>query len=94
MYAGKPPLELLAEMPYFIAQARIEPAILGVVSLLIMFLPRRSKGWLKKIPAPVWVLLIAIPTSLIRHFPEKLPAYTLVHIGDFGAISVSTSISH
>ncbi len=84
MYAGKPPLELLAEIPNFIGQARMEPAILGVVSLLIMFFyPAVQKGWLKKIPAPVWVLLIAIPTSLIRHFPEKLPAYTLVHIGDF-----------
>ncbi|MFM7585944.1 MAG: SulP family inorganic anion transporter, partial [Bacteroidota bacterium] len=70
MYSGKPPLELLAEIPHFIGQARLEPAILGVVSLLIMFLyPAVQKGWLKKVPAPVWVLLIAIPTSLLRQFP-------------------------
>ncbi|MFZ9940156.1 MAG: SulP family inorganic anion transporter [Bacteroidia bacterium] len=84
MYAGKPPLELLAEIPNFIRHAQLEPAILGVVSLIIMFLyPSIQRGWLKKVPAPMWVLLIAIPTSLARQFSETLPAYTLVHIGDF-----------
>jgi MFS superfamily sulfate permease-like transporter len=84
LYAGKPPFELLAEIPNFIRQARMEPAILGVVSLMIMFLyPVIQKGWLKKVPAPIWVLLVAVPTSVFLQFPEKLPAYILVHIGDF-----------
>lgn len=84
MYAGKPPLELLAEIPYFIQHARKETAVLGVVSLVILFLyPAVQRGWLKKVPAPMWVLLLAIPSSIFLQFPTKLPAYTLVHIGDF-----------
>lgn len=61
------PLELLQEIPHFIAEANPAIASIGVVSLLIMFLwPIAGKrvGWLKTIPSPVIVLAVAIPMGI------------------------------
>ncbi|HRD52102.1 MAG TPA: SulP family inorganic anion transporter [Flavobacteriales bacterium] len=58
---GKDPLELLAEIPHSIAHMNPEVAIIGLASLLIMFmLPVIKNRWVKMIPAPMVVVLVGI----------------------------------
>ncbi len=61
------PLEMLREMPKYLAEANPAIAAIGIVSLLIMFVwPVVSKkaGPLKFIPAPMVVLLAAVPMGM------------------------------
>lgn len=66
---GKPmvePLELIGKLPNSFTHLNGNVAILGIVSLLIVFLwPRIKHSLLRKIPAPVIVLLVAIPLAKI-----------------------------
>jgi MFS superfamily sulfate permease-like transporter len=63
---GKGPLELLAEIPHSFLSANPEIAVIGVLSLAILFLwPMMKKPWAKKIPAPMVVLLTAVPLGLL-----------------------------
>ncbi|CAN5392655.1 SulP family inorganic anion transporter [soil metagenome] len=56
------PLAILAEIPFMFAKLNPEVAIIGGLSLLILFgLPLIKIGWVKKIPAPMVVLAMAIP---------------------------------
>ena len=62
------PLELIAKIPDTLAHffQHQEVAIVGLVSLLIVFgWPRLKVGFLKKIPAPLVVLAVSIPLSMI-----------------------------
>lgn len=60
--AGKEPLELLAEIPQGVANLNPQIAIIGVTSLLILFiLPLLKNKYLKQVPAPLLVILISIP---------------------------------
>jgi MFS superfamily sulfate permease-like transporter len=62
---GKAPLELLAEIPTSIAKANPAIALIGIVSLLIMFImPKIKNPILKKVPAPLIVLLFAVPMGI------------------------------
>lgn len=55
-------LDLLAELPSGFAQLNPEIALIGLISLLIMFsFPLIKHPVLKKIPAPLVVILVAIP---------------------------------
>ncbi|WP_428267806.1 SulP family inorganic anion transporter [Haliangium sp.] len=64
--AGGGPLELLARIPDEIANANPVIALIGVLSLAIMFLwPYMPKRHLGKIPAPMVVVLVAVPLSLV-----------------------------
>lgn len=58
---GAEPFELLAEIPHSIAHMNPEVAIIGVLSLLIMFmLPLIRNKWVKLVPAPMVVVLVGI----------------------------------
>ncbi|MFN3850058.1 MAG: SulP family inorganic anion transporter [Spirosomataceae bacterium] len=83
MTKGKGPFELFAAIPTFIANLDPRATLIGVISFAIMM------GWqyikntiIKKIPAPLVVLLIAIPAELYMDFQHTEPAYALVHIGN------------
>jgi MFS superfamily sulfate permease-like transporter len=80
---GKGPFELIADIPHFIAHLDPRATAIGVVSLAIMMgWPYLKGGFLKKIPAPLMVLLVAIPAELAMDFQHTEPPYALVHIGN------------
>ena len=65
--AGGEPLEMLREIPRFIADANPAIATIGAVSLVIMFAwptVRKRVSFLKPIPAPLIVLLVAVPMGM------------------------------
>lgn len=58
---GKEPFELLSEIPDSFANLNPEIFVIGVVSLLVLFgVPRLPFKGIKKVPAPMVVVLIAI----------------------------------
>ncbi|MCY2965988.1 MAG: SulP family inorganic anion transporter, partial [Planctomycetota bacterium] len=62
---GAEPLHLLAALPGAILDLNPEIACIGVISLLILFgLPWIKIGWIRKIPAPIVVLLMAVPLGI------------------------------
>ncbi|WP_224997746.1 SulP family inorganic anion transporter [Cesiribacter sp. SM1] len=59
---SKNPIALLMEIPAMLGRLNPEIAFIGGLSLLILFgLPLIKISWVKKIPAPMLVLLVAIP---------------------------------
>jgi MFS superfamily sulfate permease-like transporter len=83
MTKGKGPLQLLANMPNFIIHLDPKATFIGVISLIIMLgWPYIKNKFIKKIPASLVVLLVAIPAELIMDFQHTEPAYALVHIGN------------
>ncbi len=95
------PLELLAKIPQFIMDMNPIVALIGIISLVIMFgYPLIKSPRLKVIPAPLVVLLIAVPMGMYfdlgqehtyslggRDYP--LGAHVLVNVPDnmFSAIT-------
>jgi len=95
MAKGKGPLELIAGIPDFIMHLDPRATAIGIVSFCIMmFWPQVKNKYLKAIPAPLLVLLIAIPAELYMDFQKTEPAYALVHIGNlFENIKVNISFA-
>lgn len=83
--AGMKPLDLYAAIPHSISNANIAVAAIGIISLAIMFIAPKI-GMLKKIPAPMIVLLIAIPAAIVLDFKTTQDAHVLVEIGDFWGV--------
>lgn len=83
-YKGEGPIKLLADIPRFIENAHGQIAVIGVLGLIIMFLMANLKfDFIKKIPSPMIVLIIAIPLGIYYNLKATGPAYSLVKIGDF-----------
>lgn len=76
---AKTPIGLLAEIPQSIVHANPEVAAIGILSLIILFgLPRLPFQLTKKIPAPMVVLVLAVP--LARYFDlSHEHMYTVFH---------------
>lgn len=97
MVKGKDPIELLASIPNFVMHMDPKATLVGLVSLTIMLIWPFINHPIKKIPAPLMVLLFAVPAELMLDFQTTEPSYALVHIGnllenikinvDFGGIA-------
>jgi MFS superfamily sulfate permease-like transporter len=98
------PLHLLARLPEFISRANPEIAVIGLVSLAILFgLPWIRHPLVKRIPAPMVVLLLAIPlgsswcfdldhehTYLFNHHEYHLDQNFLVNLPPSLAAGIAT----
>jgi MFS superfamily sulfate permease-like transporter len=99
---AKSPLGLLAELPHSIATLNPEIAVVGVLSLGLLFghLALSQKiAWMRKVPAQLVVLLVAIPLG--RAFDLEHPhTYTLAvthhayEIGPGFLVNLPASIVH
>ncbi len=66
---GGEPLELLGEIPHSVLNANPEILLIGALSLAILFAwPLMRAQWARAIPAPLIVLLVAIPLDLMFDF--------------------------
>lgn len=80
---GKGTLALFALIPTFFKQLDPRATAIGVISLAIMMgWPYVKQKYLRLIPAPLLVLIIAIPAELLMDFQRTEPGYALVHIGN------------
>lgn len=95
MTKGVGPIGLFGKIPHFIGALDPKATLIGVVSLAIMLgWPYIKNKAIKMIPAPLVVLLIAVPAELIMDFQHTEPAYALVHIGNlFESINVNVDFS-
>ncbi len=93
--AGLGPLELYAQVPHSIMNANPHIALIGLISLIIVFgLPQINNRFVKRIPSPVIVLLIAIPLASFLDFKENEPSFAMVNIGNFlGEFKVNVDFS-
>lgn len=81
---GLSPIGLFTHIPLFIENLNPHVAFVGIVSMIILFgLPMLKINFIKKIPAPMLVLLFAVPMGIYWHFKVDEPSYALVKIGDF-----------
>jgi MFS superfamily sulfate permease-like transporter len=96
LYEGLNPLELIASIPRFIKNSTWVIALVGAVSIVIMFLLPVLKGKkIKQFPAPLLVLLISVPMALYYDFSSHQPDFALVHIGDFwGTVNINADFSY
>lgn len=80
---GKSPFELIGSIPSYLMHLDPKATLVGLVSLSIMLIwPILQDSPLKKLPAPLAVLLFAIPAELMLDFQTTEPTYALVHLGN------------
>jgi MFS superfamily sulfate permease-like transporter len=83
MTKGVSPFGLLGKIPEFISNLDPKATAIGLVSLAVMMgWPYIKNSYIKMIPAPLVVLLFAIPASVGLNFKVEEPQYALVHIGN------------
>jgi len=81
---GMAPIELYQMIPHSFFNADPRVAIVGIVSLVIIFgMPLLKAKIFRSIPAPMVVLAVTIPMALIMDFRHTEPAFDLVSIGNF-----------
>ncbi len=90
---GLSPVQLYTHIPIFIANATPQIALIGMLSLVIIFGLPLLGGFFKKIPAPMVVLVIMIPLAAFLDFKTNHAA-ALVTIGDFwGNVTFNASFA-
>lgn len=74
---AKSPMALLAEVPNSLLHLNPKVAVIGVLSLLLLFgHPFIKNGTIKKLPAPLLILLVAIPLGAVFSL-SKAHSYSL-----------------
>jgi MFS superfamily sulfate permease-like transporter len=79
---GLSPLALLGYIPKFIGSMDPQATLVGLVCLSIMLIWPFIDHPIRRMPAPLAVLLFAVPAAMILSFKHTEPAYSLVYIGD------------
>jgi MFS superfamily sulfate permease-like transporter len=92
---GKEPLELFEMIPSSIMHEDPRVTIIGILSLVIIFgLPLLKGKYIKRVPAPLVVLLVTIPMAWIMDFKHTEPAFDMVSIGNFwGNVGLNADFS-
>ncbi|WP_225318926.1 SulP family inorganic anion transporter [Cellvibrio sp. KY-GH-1] len=93
---SKEPLELLSHIPESLPHANPYILLLGIISLAILFiLPKMPWKAVKALPAPIWVLLVTIPLSLVFGF-QNAHDYTFAnkayHLGPEYLVQLPSSL--
>ena len=84
LYKGLSTVSMITSLPTFLSNFDPKATLIGVYSLAIMLgWPYLKEFTLGKIPAPLMVLIVAIPSELAMDFAHTEPPYALLHIGDF-----------
>ncbi len=82
-YKGLSIIGMITSIPRFIADLDPKATMIGITSLAIMMgWPSIKNQKIRKIPAPLVVLLLAIPAELAMDFAHTEPPYALLHIGN------------
>jgi len=83
LYKGMSTVAMITSIPAFLANFDPRATMIGVYSLAIMLgWPYLKDFTLGKIPAPLMVLIVAIPSELAMDFAHTEPPYALLHIGN------------
>ncbi|MCM0042149.1 MAG: SulP family inorganic anion transporter [Algoriphagus sp.] len=83
LYKGMTTVAMITSIPSFFANFDPRATLIGAYSLAIMLGWPYLKGFvLGKIPAPLMVLVVAIPSELAMDFAHTQPPYALLHIGN------------
>jgi len=83
LFKGLSTVEMITAIPTFFLNLDPKAALIGAFSLAIMMGWPFLKGYeLGKVPAPLMVLLVAIPAQLAMDFAQTAPSYTLLKIGN------------
>lgn len=81
---GLEPLELIYQIPFSMAHENTHLTEIGITCLIIMFLMNGLPfAFLKKIPAPLIVLIVSVPLGIFLHIKTEgaIHNYALVQIG-------------
>ncbi|MEP6736200.1 MAG: SulP family inorganic anion transporter [Chryseolinea sp.] len=92
---GMGPIALYGQIPHSFMTADPRVALVGIISLIIIFgMPFLKGKVFKAIPAPMLVLVVTIPMAIIMDFRHTEPAFDLVSIGNFwGNIGFNASFA-
>lgn len=64
--------EIVEEIPVALSHANPEVVLITLVSLAILILyPKTNVSWIKMVPAPIWVLVVAIPLEFVMDFEHE-----------------------
>ncbi len=90
------PLELLAEIPRSLSRLNPEIALIGLVSLIILFgLPMIRNRSIRRIPAPMLVLLVAVPLGMAFDLSHE-HTYSLggshYHLGEEHLVAIPSNM--
>jgi MFS superfamily sulfate permease-like transporter len=81
---GLDTIQLFEQIPDSLYHEDPRVTLVGLISLVIIFgMPFIKGKYVKKIPVPLVVLLVAVPMTAIMDFRHTEPAFDLVSIGDF-----------
>jgi MFS superfamily sulfate permease-like transporter len=72
--------EIMTEIPIALKHANPEVILIALVSLLILiFYPKTNNRIIRIIPAPVWVLIVAIPLEFLLDFEHE---HSVIFLGE------------